>query len=158
MTLRVLTLTQPWCGLMAAGVKLVENRSRPTIKPDHIGHQLALHASREYDDGVAMALQQEWLIDLATIPHANTRSAILCVATLAAIVRTEAELHAYYCGIGREDLAVKQRQWKMRGSIGYVLRDIQVLAEPVSCRGWQGFWTADESLERQVMQQLVRAA
>lgn len=155
MTLRCLTLTQPWCGLMAAGIKLVENRSRSVIKSDHIGQRLGLHASREIDGDVVLSLKDEYLIDVSKVPHALATSAILCVVTLAAIVHTRAELYNYYRGIGREDLAVSQRQWKIDPSIGYVLTDITRLPTPVACRGMLGFWTAPDEVARAVREELL---
>lgn len=50
-----------------------------------------------------------------------------------------------------------QRRWYF-GPIGYVLRDVRALASPVSCRGWQGFWTLPPDVEHQVTAQLARAA
>src|SRR5262249_31116617 len=46
---RALTLTQPWCGLVASGIKLVENRPRSMIGREDFGVSFALHASREID-------------------------------------------------------------------------------------------------------------
>lgn len=41
-----LTLTQPWAGLVASGIKLVENRTRSMIRREDFGRPFALHASR----------------------------------------------------------------------------------------------------------------
>lgn len=50
--MRALTLTQPWTGLMAAGIKRIENRSRPMIRRSDFGKLFALHASREVDESI----------------------------------------------------------------------------------------------------------
>lgn len=58
--MRALTLTQPWCGLSAAGIKLVENRPRAMIKSEDFGKPFALHASREIDESVYGRIEQIW--------------------------------------------------------------------------------------------------
>lgn len=50
--MRALTLTQPWAGLVASGIKLVENRPRKIIAQDDFGKRFAIHASREIDESV----------------------------------------------------------------------------------------------------------
>lgn len=50
--MRALTLTQPWAGLVASGIKLVENREQPVMRRDHFGVPFAIHASRVIDYGV----------------------------------------------------------------------------------------------------------
>lgn len=58
--LRAITLTQPWAGLVMAGIKLVENRPRPIIKNSDLvaaaesgtPMRVAIHASRTIDESV----------------------------------------------------------------------------------------------------------
>src|SRR5688572_8610213 len=50
--MRALTLTQPWAGLVASGIKLVENRPRSMIKGEDFGKPFAIHASRVIDESV----------------------------------------------------------------------------------------------------------
>jgi hypothetical protein len=50
--MRALTLTQPWAGLVASGIKLIENRPRQMIKASNWGEPFALHAGREIDEGL----------------------------------------------------------------------------------------------------------
>jgi hypothetical protein len=42
--MRALTLTQPWAGLVASGIKRIENRSRHMIKREDFGKPFAIHA------------------------------------------------------------------------------------------------------------------
>src|SRR5437868_15092636 len=56
--MRALTLTQPWAGIVAAGVKLVENRPRSMIRRDDFGKRFALHASRTFDEAVYRRLKK----------------------------------------------------------------------------------------------------
>lgn len=157
--MRALTLTQPWCGLVASGIKLVENRPRSMIKREDFGTPFALHASREIDESVydrieeiAPELKAE-LIDIAEsfwYPLTRITSAVIAVATIDTVV-----------GVGgrgvmspmSNHLPADQRRWYF-GPIGYVLRDVRALATPVPCRGWQGFWTLTSDLERAVLAQI----
>lgn len=45
--MRALTLTQPWLGIVAAGLKMVENRPKSVIKEADFGELFALHASQQ---------------------------------------------------------------------------------------------------------------
>lgn len=49
---RALTVTQPWGGLLAAGIKPIENRSRKIAPHGLFGKRFAIHASREIDEDV----------------------------------------------------------------------------------------------------------
>lgn len=159
--MRALTLTQPWAGLVASGIKLVENRPRRMIKSEDFGKPFAIHASRVIDESVynAIALLDPSLDlgrgqDDARWYHlSRITSAVIAVGTI------ERELHGWSEADLREynaELALNlgdQRRWFF-GPIGYVLRDVRALAKPVPCRGWQGFWTLTPDLERAVMEQL----
>lgn len=50
--MRCISLIQQWAGLMAAGIKRVENRTRPMIRRSSIGSQFSLQASRKLDESV----------------------------------------------------------------------------------------------------------
>jgi hypothetical protein len=160
--MRALTLTQPWAGLVASGIKLVENRPRPMIKSADVlaKSRIAIHASREIDEYI-----YDRIYELA--PELNggygwapwwkpTRitSAVIAVATLR---------DAMYIG-GCSDVGIRgacermgipdQVRWTF-GPTCYVLADVVALPSPVKCRGWQGFWTLAPELERAVMEQLA---
>jgi len=174
--MRALTLTQPWCGLVASGIKLVENRPRPMIKSEDFGKPFALHASREIDEDaygrifeIAPELRPEaerrWWYMLTRIS-----SAVIAVAVI------EREIHAAF-DINKQIYAIEipsrnprrppqqpgpidlgdQLRWFF-GRIGYVLRDVRALAEPVPCRGFQGFWTLTHDVQARVAGQLSRTA
>lgn len=100
--MRALTLTQPWAGLVASGIKLVENRPRSMIKREDFGKRFAIHASREIDDRVFERIE-EIAPDLVTIarnldggrdrfiredwfPLSQITSAVIAVATLHDVV------------------------------------------------------------------------
>lgn len=157
---RALTLTQPWCGLVASGIKLVENRPRMMIKREDFGKTFALHASREIDRDVydrIWEIAPELRPELAVTREssrwhqlARVTSAVIAVAMIDSV------LDPLACGIdpthpdAAAALAIDQRRWFF-GPIGYVLRDVVALATPVPCRGWQGFWTLPSDIEDAVM-------
>jgi hypothetical protein len=158
--IRALTLTQPWAGLVASGVKLVENRSRRAPKP-MIGQRFAIHASREIDRNIYERI-------FAIAPELNeggdeqgapwfVRSQI--TSALIAIVTLDSCLDPIACGIDPDSdeasapLDPDQRRWFF-GPYGYVLRDVRPLARPVPCKGMLGFWTVPSDVERLVMEQI----
>lgn len=167
--MRALTLTQPWAGLVASGIKLIENRPRPLIRREDFGVPFAIHASREIDaatydriydiapelgGGIRAAQHEKWW----KLSHIT--SAVIAVAT---VVRSVTPSEVETGAIPDDD----QRRWFF-GPVGYVLRDVRALARPVPCRGAQGFWhlTPREerergelsAVERAVVEQLARAA
>ena len=150
--MRALTLTQPWAGLVAAGIKRVENRPRAMIKREDFGKPFAIHASREIDVDVYERIAElapelrQMTIDRSPKQEepwyqlSRITSAVIAIATVA---------DAMYIG-GCNDAAItraceragipEQRRWTF-GPTVYVLRDVCALATPVPCRGRQGFWT-----------------
>lgn len=164
--MRALTLTQPWCGLVASGIKLIENRPRPMIKREDLGKPFALHASREVDQRVYHRIA-EIAPELATVARnvdggldvfcdqswfklSCITSAVIAVATIErAVVLTADDRVLDLDSI--EDVPVglgEQRRW-LFGPVGYVLRDVRALATPVPCRGFQSFWYLTPKDERE---------
>lgn len=157
--MRALTLTQPWCGLVASGIKRIENRPRSMIKPEDFGEPFALHASREIDESVYDRIRQiaPALFDGSAFDDAGeydgapwyrlTRitSAVIAVATIDNVVDPSGRLDGVH---EISQLHPDQRRWFF-GPIGYVLRDVRALATPVPCRGWQGFWHLTSKGERE---------
>ncbi len=177
--MRALTLTQPWCGLVAAGIKLVENRPRPMIARADFGRPFALHASREIDESVfnriaeiAPELAQEatraickaqsvLLADVPWLSLAGVTSAVIGVATIDKVfdggwnedsIREHANELCFSSGV---KLGPEQVRW-FSGPIGYVLRDVRALREPVPCRGRQGFWTLPDNVAARIDRMLAR--
>lgn len=154
--MRALTLSQPYAGLVAASVKLVENRSRPIIRREEFGRPFGLHASREikpdiyeriYEIAPELRPRSATKKELARWYHlSRITSAVIAVATIDRAVddydTLDAELGA-------------QRRW-YSGPIGYVLRDVRVLPTPVPCRGRLGFWTLPRDVEARVVAQRGR--
>lgn len=165
--MRALTLTQPWAGLVASGIKLVENRPRRMIKREDFGKPFAIHASRHVDRDVFRRISEIapdiypeviergdlprwWMLGLET-------SAVIGVATIDRVLDPLAHGILPDSEEARAPLPEDQRRWFF-GPIGYVLRDVIALPEPVPCRGWQGFWRLDAATEHKVRAQLQEAA
>lgn len=154
--MKALTLTAPWSGLVAAGVKTVENRARPIISQRDFGSRFAIHASRELKQELYPRFR-ELAPDLDfTAPWyklSRITSAVIGVATVQGVFNV--------AGLSREtigELCVQygipdQARWVF-GPLVYVLRDVVALPRPESCRGWQGFWTLTPGVECAIMEQL----
>lgn len=172
--MRALTLTNPWCGLVASGIKRVENRLRLMIGRQDFGVPFALHASRVIDESAYSRIREiapelasfDHLADEELVNHApewmrlsRITSAVIAVATIECAVaywHGRRIVSAYgHNGLPEVDLG-DQRRWFF-GPIGYVLRDVRALRVPVPCRGWQGFWTLPSDVERLVVDQLGAA-
>jgi hypothetical protein len=167
--MRAITVTQPWAGLIAAGVKLVENRPRPIVKREDFGLPFAIHASRVIDESVYASIYEiapelrdgyfaeETPLDTRWYKLSRITSAVIAVATIDRVVHSPSCTHPSLswcdeCLALIDDLGFQHR-WFF-GPIGYVLRDVRALATPVPCRGWQGFWTLDGDVAAKVEAQL----
>lgn len=168
--MRALTLTQPWAGLVASGIKLVENRPRPIVKREDFGKSFAIHASREIDEDVYAQLREnapdvcpaafstfdpDAIIPASMLWYRLSRitSAVIAVATIDRVLDPAAHGVDPDSDDARAPLAADQRRWFF-GPIGYVLRDVIALPTPVPCRGWQGFWTLNGDTTAKVNAQL----
>jgi len=148
--MRALTLWQPWAGLIAQGIKLVENRTWEP--PEHLlGTRIAIHAGKTVDHEAIEDLYEDGLD-----PHrlGEMRGAALCVVTLERFVAER-----YTSGL-RCPLSLTREQARFyNGPVGFVLSDI-VTIDPVPCKGAQGFWTLPDEIERtvRIREQIARAA
>jgi len=159
---KALTLTQPWCGLVASGIKTVENRPRAMIRREDFHKPFALHASRE-NSKEEMRRIIECAPDICadlTLPWfrlAAITSAIIGVATIR---------EALYIGGNSpettramlEKIGILDQERFVFGPTVYVLDDIRALSEPIPCRGWQAFWTVPNETAVKIEDQLARAA
>ena len=172
--MRALTLTQPWAGLVASGIKLVENRPR-RAPATLIGQRFAIHASRAIDEDVyarIMDIDSDHRLTkldygdgmIAQVIPTDARwyrlsritSAVIAVATLDREVHTSGPDNCPLEADGSVavDLAGQYR-WFF-GPIGYVLRDVVALPTPVPCKGALGFWSLSDEVERAVVEQLAK--
>ena len=160
--LRAATLTQPWAGLVAAGIKLVENRGKPIMPKTIVGHRIAIHASREIDKPTYARIAElaPELADRA-LPWfglSKITGAILATAVVAkiydggwdaeSIMQCRGELaEGLELCTGRAD----QVRWFF-GPVAYALRDVRLLAEPVPCKGALGLWRCDDHVRALVQE------
>lgn len=153
--MRALTLTQPWCGLMAAGIKLVENRPRAMGAQRMIGERIALHASREIDERV---YQRIHAIAPELVPYGQTKAAWAPLTRVTSKVIATAVIKAVIDpgshGMCASELPEDQRRWFF-GPVGIVLRDVRALPVPITCRGMLGFWTLSPAVEAGVRGQVT---
>lgn len=171
---RGLTLTQPWAGLVASGIKLIENRPRKIISPSDFGKPFAIHASREISkDAMRRIIEiapEHGDPRLPWFRLASITSAIVGIATIDRVIEMRIEPGQLSGTFGMSEfdfddddghddsygLAADQRRWFF-GPIGYALRDVRPLKEPVPCKGALGFWGLSESIAMQVTAQLEDA-
>lgn len=172
--MRALTLTQPWAGLVASGIKLVENRPRPMIRREDFGKPFAIHASREIDESVYKRIYElaPELLGRASQNEDAARprfslgpdtsaswyrlsritSAVIAIATIDDVIGGEPRAAV------EQFLQPDQRRWYF-GPVGYVLRDVRALATPVPRPGALGFWylTPRDQRERGEVSEVERA-
>ena len=169
--MRALTIRQPWAGLMAAGIKRVENRPRAMIKADDFGKPFGLHASREIAAAAEVRIA-ELAPDLLTIArnidggmdrfyrkdwHALSQimSAVIAVATIRDALYIGGNSEATTLRM-LERLGIPEQLRFTFGPTVYVLAGPPiVLPAPVPCRGWQGFWTLQGDVAARVEAQLA---
>lgn len=152
--MKTLSVRHPWAALIAAGVKDIENRSRPT------GYRgpLAIHAS----------LTVDWKAD---IPTEAGRKALHGLGGLARIwdARTEdtgpaalatgaiiAVADLVGCHDSHPDGVCSP--WAIPGMAHWQLANVRPLPEPVVCRGSLGLWMLPDGIEAQVVGQLAAAS
>lgn len=165
LVMRALTLTQPWAGLVAAGIKPDENRKRPMIRREDFGTPFAIHAGREVDERIYNRIAEidpscdicMVSADAAWVRLSRITSAVIAVATVERAAQPFdgwlVDLHT-----GERICAAAERRWAF-GKVVYMLRDVRALPAPVRCRrGHQSFWTLPDDEASAVIAQLARAA
>ncbi len=133
--MRAITLRQPWASLIAAGYKTIETRLHNRmgfLKGQHI----AIHAGKQWDDYAWAALRDVHAhpeaIDMAR-PHSKKFlpiGAILCTV----LVHNTGWLQSVHSSLALIPCWNSKR-------FGLFLSELEVLPEPVPCRGRQGAWT-----------------
>lgn len=154
--MRALTGYPPWFGLIAVGIKLVENRPRPIIPRSEFGKPIAIHRGapmtlpdervvlrhiNAIDPSLLASFMRERREDDWPPWYRAARGPFAVIATAivdrAVAPQRNGEVRDLHTG----DLVElgAQRRW-LFGPVGYVLRDVRPI-EPVGCRGHQGLWT-----------------
>lgn len=116
--MKAITIHRPWSWAIAQGFKGVENRTwRPGARV--VGSRIAIHAGRRYDPEARL-----WIRHACGI-----------------VVPDETECPTGIVAIATIDRVVDQSDspWFV-GPIGWVLVDVEALANPIPCPGAQGLW------------------
>jgi hypothetical protein len=160
---RALTLWQPWAWLVAAGHKPIENRPRgfshKSFRGDfwiHAGSApLAQGGGHLFDAKLIDAWQSARVLCDGLLGHdfelpplnAHAYGAIIGRATVVGIMPPRQPL------IG-ERYPMPVTPWHFPDQYGFRVEGAQLLAKPVPCRGFQGFW----KVPTPVLEQLKGAA
>lgn len=153
--MRALTLLQPWAGFVAAGIKTLENRSRPIAPRDLFGKRFAIHAGLRVDELGRIRLEQTEPKPWPGLCAAG--GAVLGTATLADALYVGGCSQAHIESVLEKRGLAHQARFAFGPTI-YVLDDIVPIADPVPARGYQGFWTLPDDVELAVLKQLKEAA
>lgn len=168
--MRAITLTQPWAGLVAAGLKLVENRPMRMIKPENVGRRVVIHASREIDESVYRIIEDidpELTQDMDWYRLSRVTSAFIGVVSIdTCIVKTGEDDGGWDYAPGwprsrnRSDGMISLDVLRyFFGPIGYVLRpDAVVLPRPIAAKGKLGHWRLTDAQEHDVVESLELVA
>ena len=138
-----LTLWPPWSGVVAAGVKRVENRSWEPPIP--VGTLLAIHAGKTYDDAGAQWIRQHLGLSL---PQDSVKSALVAVARYEGLVPPDCKDPWYFGEVGLSG----------KPNVGWHLGNTRALPTPVPCRGYQKLWGLPRDVWEQVARQLPELA
>lgn len=132
-----LTLWQPWARLVAAGVKLVENR--PWAPPKVVtGQRVALHAGMGFDADAEKFIRDHGVSELPGVDVRGAVIATFCVFGSVNHAMGASALDAIWSG-AFDDRWRDQKRWWF-GVHGWLLCDVRKLAMPVPCRGFQRLW------------------
>lgn len=139
--MKAITILQPWATLVAIGAKRIETRGWPT----RYRGPIAIHAAKAFPlECQALCVDPPFLPVLLKAGIRNVldlpRGEVLATATLADVIQFPhggtVELLRSLSSAPDEFAFGDYRA----GRYGFVLRNVQCLAEPVPARGAQGLW------------------
>lgn len=136
--MKAISLWQPWASAIALGHKRIETRHWTTKWRGEI----AIHASQRF--GTAERAFASVERSLGRIPERIPLGAIVAIARIVD-VRTTEDLIAE--GMGPIEKLYGNYE---PGRFGWVLEDIRALAEPIGCKGRQGFFNLSAEVEAAV--------
>lgn len=136
-SMKALSLTQPWATLITDYGMNVENR---TWRTNFRGF-FAIHATKTYREDDFIYCRRNFGIKLNRddVPY----GAIIGFAKLIEVITAD-------------DVTKKTEKWFI-GGYGFVLENIIKLKTPVSCNGSLSFWEVDESILKDCLKQLTSA-
>ena len=134
-----LTICQPWAWAIAAGYKLVENRSWPT----KYRGPLLIHAGKSRSWLHAVGELRDGGFDVPDDLNDLTFGAVVAVAQLVDVIPFEQ--NSLYDDLRRDPFA--------SGPVCWLLSRIRRLPNPVACRGAQGLWYPNAATLNRVTEQ-----
>lgn len=125
--MKALTLTQPWASAIVLGHKTIETRSWTT----RYRGPIAIHAAKGFPKWAREFAETERA--LGRVPERLPLGAVIAVARIVDVRPTE-ELAAEISALERlyGDYAP--------GRFGWILEDVELLAEPIPAKGALGLW------------------
>jgi len=156
--MKALTLRHPWAFAVCHWGKRIENR---TWKPPAslVGQRFAIHGGKCPTSSGGLAEVKSIFDDLLTIHgkpdyringDLKLRDVILEGIVATAVVDRYIYLDAFPGKIGDPALQDPWFDDEVPSNIGWVLRDVVVLPEPIPCKGAQGLWTVPNEIVSQI--------
>jgi activating signal cointegrator 1 len=143
-SVRALSLTQPWATAVAIGIKQWETRSWPTS----VRGEIAIHAAKGFPRWAKDFAQEEQ--DAGRLPKGQLPlGSIVCLAELIECRQAET--------VDKEIGDIERSYGDYSdGRFAFKLINVRPLAEPVLWRGALGFWSVEWELHRLISEQLRR--
>jgi hypothetical protein len=162
---KALTLKQPWAWAVVEGGKWIENRS---WEPPEalLGETFAIHAGLKTPTQELIEAAVECASEAGSriqVPGEFELGCIVGVATLDGYVTDHEGDDCNWCVLANGDetaaaalvpLALES-PWFF-GPVGFLLKDVRRLREPVPCKGALGFWEVSTDVEQVIRARLGR--
>lgn len=131
--MHALTLHQPWASLIAARIKTIETRSWPAYH-DAIGKTIAIHAGKTVHQRLPASVMLAKILEIwgDNWIKKMPRGAVVAFATLTHVEQVKRWADVPHAQTPYGDFSPHRWMWHFT--------DITPLAEPIPCRGYQGFW------------------
>lgn len=141
-TIKALTISQPFAALIASGEKFVENRTWETLYRGW----LLIHAGAgtQYLSKAEIArrgLPTRCIVAVARLVH--------CVH-VARLRQCAAQGKPYHRELSTTETRRIAEHVHTEGPFGFVLGDVQPLERPIACSGLQGLWNPSEEIRVQL--------
>jgi len=138
MTLKALSVRQPWAGLIAAGLKRVENRS---FQPAHRG-EVAIHTGLVFDPA-----EVEQQLRAGVVAPFTVVGAVIAVVDLTGCHQADQDSVTTCCQ------PYGLRLHATRPAQHWTLENARLLDTPVPWRGQLGLWNAPAEVENAIRRQ-----
>lgn len=156
-----LTLWRPWCWAICHAGKDVENRPwKPWPSFLAAGGFVAIHSGARWDVAGEFHLRSMHTdrVGVEPMPEPPTKDEWPGgrIVAIARVVGWVTETNSRSGLTGADAARVKDSDWFF-GPVGWVLRDVLVLREPLACKGAQGLWRIPTDMVAKLRNQLICA-